>query len=71
MSFVSNLKVIAAKCQQQPPMIVQRRTNLTDRLLDQLEMARAESEGRKYLKARRQHVKNPVTGEYMKTVVSR
>jgi hypothetical protein len=34
-------------------------------------MAKAESEGREYLKARRRHVKNPATGEYAEAVVSR
>jgi hypothetical protein len=71
MSIVSNLKVVAAKRPQQQPAIVQRRNKLIDRLHDQLELAKAESEGREYLKARRRHVKNPVTGEYAEAVVSR
>ena len=71
MSIVSNLKVVAAKRPQQQPVIVQRRNKLINRLHDQLELAKAESEGREYLKARRRHVKNPVTGEYAEAVVSR
>ena len=71
MSIVSNLKVVAANRPQQQPVIVQRRNKLIDRLHDQLELARAESEGREYLKARRRHVKNPVTGEYAEAMVSR
>ncbi len=71
MSIVSNMKVVAAKRPQQQPMIVQRRNKLIDRLHDQLELARAESEGREYLKARRRHVKNPTTGEFVEAVVSR
>jgi len=71
MSIVSNLKVVAAKRPQQQPVIVQRRNKLIDRLHDQLELAKAESEGREYLKARRRHVKNPITGEYAEAVVSR
>ena len=71
MSIVSNLKVVAAKRPQQQPVIVQRRNKLVNRLHDQLEMAKAESEGREYLKARRRHVKNPATGEYSEAVVSR
>ncbi len=71
MSIVSNLKVVEAKRSQQQPMIVQRRNKLTDRLHDQLELAKAEAEGREYLKARRRHVKNPATGEYAEAVVSR
>ena len=71
MSIVSNLKVVAAKRPQQQPAIVQRRNKLIDRLHDQLELARADAEGREYLKARRRHLKNPITGEYVEAVVSR
>ena len=71
MSIVSNLKVVATKRPQQQPVIVQRRNKLINRLHDQLELAKAESEGREYLKTRRHHVKNPVTGEYAEAVVSR
>ena len=71
MSIVSNLKVVAAKRPQQQPAFVQRRNKLIHRLHDQLELAKAESEGREYLKARRRHVKNPTTGEYAEAVVSR
>lgn len=71
MSIVSNLKVVAAKRPQQQPAIVQRRNKLINRLHDQLELAKAESEGREYLKARRHHVKNPITGEYAEAIVSR
>jgi hypothetical protein len=71
MSIVSNLKVVAAKRPQQQPAIVQRRNKLINRLHDQLKLAKAESEGREYLKARRRRVKNTVTGEYAKAIVSR
>lgn len=71
MSIVSNLKVVAANRPQHQPMIVQRRNKLINRLHDQLELAKAESEGREYLKARRRHVKNPMTGEYVEAIVSR
>ena len=71
MSIVSNLKVVAAKRPQQQPAIVQRRNKLINRLHDQLELAKAESEGGEYLKSRRRHVKNPITGEYAEAVVSR
>lgn len=71
MSIVSNLEVVAAKRPQQQPAIVQRRNKLINRLHDQLELAKAESEGREYLKARLRHVKNPVTGEYAESIVSR
>ncbi len=71
MSIVSNLKVVAAKRPQQQPAIVQRRNKLINRVHDQLKLAKAESEGREYLKARRRRVKNPVTGEYAEAIVSR
>jgi hypothetical protein len=71
MSVIANLKVVAAKRPQQQPVIVQRRNKLIDRLHDQLELAKAESEGGEYLKSRRRHVKNPITGEYAEAVVSR
>ncbi len=71
MSIVSNLKVVAAKRPQQQPMIVQRRNKLINRLHDQLELARAEAEGREYLKARCRHVKNPATGENAEAIGSR
>ncbi len=51
-------------------MIVQRRDKLINALHDQLELARADAEGREYLKSRRRHVKNPMTGEYAEAVVN-
>lgn len=71
MSVIANLKVVAAKRPQRQPVIVQRRNKLINRLHDPLELAKAESEGREYLKARRRHVKNPITGEYAEAIVSR
>jgi len=67
------LKVTNADRPRQLPVIVQRRNKLINALHDQLELelARAESEGREYLKSRRRHVKNPVTGEYAEAMVSR
>ena len=71
MSVIANLKVVAAKRPEQQPAIVKRRNKLISQLHDQLQLAQAEFEGREYLKARRRHVKNPVTGEYTDAVVSR
>lgn len=71
MSVIANLKVVAAKRPEQQPMIVKRRNKLISQLHDQLELAQAESEGREYLKARRRHVKNTVTGEYSEAMVSK
>lgn len=71
MTIIASLKVTNANRPRQQPVIVQRRNKLINALHDQLELARAESEGREYLKTRRRHVKNPVTGEYAEAVVSR
>jgi hypothetical protein len=71
MSVIANLKVVAAKRPEQQPAIVRRRNKLISQLHDQLELARAEFEGREYLKVRRRHVKNTVTGEYTEAMVSR
>ena len=71
MTIIASLKVTNANRPRQQPAIVQRRNKLINALHDQLELARAEAEGREYLKTRRRHVKNPVTGEYAEAVVSR
>jgi hypothetical protein len=71
MAIIASLKVTNADRPRQLPVIVQRRNKLIDALHDQLELARAEAEGREYLKTRRRHVKNPATGEYAEAVVSR
>jgi hypothetical protein len=71
MAIIASLKVTNADRPRQLPVIVQRRNKLINALHDQLELARAEAEGREYLKTRRRHVKNPATGEYAEAVVSR
>ncbi len=71
MAIIASLKVTNADRPRQQPVIVQRRNKLINALHDQLELARAEAEGREYLKTRRRHVKNPATGEYTEAVVSR
>ena len=71
MTIIASLKVTNADRPRQLPVIVQRRNKLINALHDQLELARAEAEGREYLKTRRRHVKNPVTGDYTEAVVSR
>jgi hypothetical protein len=71
MAIIASLKVTNADRPRQLPVIVQRRNKLINALHDQLELARAEAEGREYLKTRRRHMKNPVTGEYAEAVVSR
>ncbi len=52
-------------------MIVQGRNKLINALHDQLELARADGEGKEYLKSRRRHMKNPVTAAYAEAMVSR
>ncbi len=71
MTIIASLKVTNADRPRQLPVIVQRRNKLINTLHDQLELARAEAEGREYLKTRRRHEKNHVTGEYAEAIVSR
>jgi hypothetical protein len=71
MTIIASLKVTNVNRPRQQPVIVQRRNKLINALHDQLELARAEAEGREYLKTRRRHVRNPVTGEYAEAMVSR
>jgi hypothetical protein len=71
MTIIASLKVTNVNRPRQQPVIVQRRNKLVNALHDQLELARADAEGHEYLKTRRCHVKNPVTGEYAEAVVSR
>ena len=71
MTIIASLKVTNANRPRQQPVIVQRRNKLINALHDQLELARADAEGREYLRTRRRHVKNPVTGEYAEAMVSR
>ena len=71
MAIIASLKVTNTNRPRQQPVIVQRRNKLINARHDQLELARAEAEGREYLKTRRRHVKNAVTGEYAEAMVSR
>jgi hypothetical protein len=71
MAIIAKLNITNADRPRQLPVIVQRRNKLMNALHDQLELARAEAEGREYLKTRRRHVKNPVTGVYAEAVVNR
>jgi len=71
MAIIAKLNITNVNRPRQLPVIVQRRNKLVNALHDQLELARAEAEGREYLKTRRRHVKNPVTGEYAEAMVSR
>jgi hypothetical protein len=71
MAIIAKLNITNADRPHQLPVIVRRRNKLVNALHDQLELAKAEAEGREYLKTRRRHVKNPVTGEYAEAVVNR
>ncbi len=71
MNVISSLKVVAAKRPNQQPQIVRRRNKLINALHDQLQLGTAEAEGREYLKTRRRHIKNPATGEYSESAISR
>jgi hypothetical protein len=71
MAIIAKLNITNVNRPRQLPVIVQRRNKLVNALHDQLELARADAEGREYLKTRRRHVKNPVTGEYAEAMVSR
>jgi hypothetical protein len=71
MTIIASLKVTNVNRPRQLPVIVQRRNRLVNALHDQLELAKVEAEGREYLKTRRRHVKNAVTGEYAEAMVSR
>lgn len=71
MTIIASLKVTNADRPRQLPAIIQRRNKLINALHDQLELARAQAEGREYMKTRNRHIKNPVTGEYAEAIVSR
>ena len=71
MTIIAKLNITNTNRPREQPVIVQRRNKLINALHDQLELARADAEGREYLKTRRRHVKNPVTGEYAQAMVSR
>lgn len=71
MTIIAKLNITNVNRPRQLPVILQRRNKLVNALHDQLELAKAEAEGREYLKTRRRHLKNPVTGEYAEAVVNR
>ena len=71
MTIIAKLNITNVNRPRQQPVVVQRRNKLIAALHDQLELAKADAEGREYLKTRRRHVKNPVTGEYAEAQISR
>ena len=63
MSALTGLKLVAAKRPQAAPPIVQRRNKLSNQLFQQIELARAFSEGKTYAPTRLRNVKDKLTGE--------
>ncbi len=62
MSVLTNLKLVAAKKPAKQPPVVQRRNKLSNKLWEQLQLARAEMSGETYAPTRRRTVKDPETG---------
>jgi hypothetical protein len=63
MSALAGLKLIAAKRPQTASPIQQRRNKLSNQLWEQIELARASSEGKTYAPLRLRNVKDKLTGE--------
>lgn len=63
MSALNGLKFVSAKRPQNVAPIVQRRNKLSNQLWEQMELARAFSEGKTYAPTRLRNVKDKLTGE--------
>ena len=63
MSALNGLKLVIAKRPQAVSPIVQRRNKLSNKLWEQIELARASAEGKTYAPMRMRTVKDKVTGE--------
>ena len=63
MSALNGLKFVSAKRPQNVAPIVQRRNKLSNQLWEQMELARALSEGKAYAPTRLRNVKDKLTGE--------
>jgi hypothetical protein len=63
MSALNGLKLVVAKRPQNVAPIVQRRNKLSNQLWEQMELARAFSEGKTYAPTRLRNVKDKLTGE--------
>lgn len=70
MSALAQLKLTNAKKPTQVPPVVQRRNKLVKRIHEQIELAKAQSEGRTYAPTKLRSVKDAETGE-TKTVETR
>lgn len=62
MSALASLKFSSAKKPAQQPAIVQRRTKLSKKLFEQIELAKAQRDGRTYAPTRLRRFKNADTG---------
>ena len=62
MSILANFKFTAAKKPAQQPVVVQRRNKLSKKLYEQIELARAQRDGRVYAPTRMRRYKNVETG---------
>jgi len=63
MSALNGLKLVIAKRPQAVSPIVQRRNKLSNKLWEQIELARASAEGKTYAPMRMRTVKDKLTGE--------
>lgn len=63
MSALNSLKLVVAKRPQNVAPIVQRRNKLSNQIWEQMELARAFSEGKTYAPTRLRNVKDKLTGE--------
>ena len=62
MSILASFKFTAAKKPAQQPVVVQRRNKLSKKLYEQIELARAQRDGRVYAPTRMRRYKNAETG---------
>ena len=62
MSIMSSLKIVAAKKPNKQPPVIHRRNKLSTKLWEQLQLAKAQSNGETYTPTRIRSVRDPETG---------
>lgn len=62
MSILTSLRIVAAKKPSKQPPVLHRRNKLSNKLWDQLQLAKAQSNGEHYAPMRTRTVKDPDTG---------
>ena len=62
MSVLTSLKLVAAKKPAKQPPVVQRRNKLSNKLWEQVQLARAQKSGETFLPTRMRSVRDPETG---------